>query len=37
MGETQNSQENVEAALQLFREIDAPKQIERVQQAMKTD
>lgn len=37
MGETANSQENFEAALKLFREIDAPKQIDRVQQAMKTD
>jgi tetratricopeptide (TPR) repeat protein len=37
MGETENSNENFEAALQLFREIDAPKQIERVQSARKTD
>lgn len=37
MGETANSQDNFEAALQLFREIDAPKQIERVQNARKTD
>lgn len=33
-GETANSQENFDAALQLFQEIDAPKQIDRVQQAM---
>jgi tetratricopeptide (TPR) repeat protein len=36
MGETAESQKNLDAALQLFGEIEAPKQIERVQQAMKT-
>jgi tetratricopeptide (TPR) repeat protein len=37
MGETAESQKNFEAALQLFGEIEAPKQIERVQQAMNLD
>ncbi|RMG08079.1 MAG: tetratricopeptide repeat protein [Cyanobacteria bacterium J055] len=37
MGETENSQENFDKALKLFREIEAPRQIERVQSARKTD
>ncbi len=34
IGETQNSQENFDKAIQLYHKIEAPKQIEKVQRAM---
>ena len=34
IGETQNSQENFDKAIQLYHKIDAPKQVEKVQRAM---
>ncbi len=34
IGETQNSQENFDKAIQLYNKIDAPKQVEKVQRAM---
>lgn len=34
IGETQNSQENFNKAIQLYHKIDAPKQVEKVQRAM---
>lgn len=37
MGELQNSQENFDKAIQLFSEMEAPKQVEKVQQAMESD
>ncbi|HBE19988.1 MAG TPA: hypothetical protein DEG17_02480 [Cyanobacteria bacterium UBA11149] len=34
IGETQNSQENFNKAIELYNKIDAPKQVEKVQRAM---
>ena len=37
MGNAQNSQENFDKAIQLFSEMEAPKQIEKVRQAMESE
>jgi tetratricopeptide (TPR) repeat protein len=37
MGEAQNSQENFDKAIQLFSEMEAPKQVEKVQQTIESE
>ncbi len=37
MGDAQNSQKNFDKAIQLFSEMEAPKQVEKVQQAMESE
>jgi hypothetical protein len=37
MGELQDSQEKFDKAIQLFSEMEAPKQIEKVQQARESE